>query len=163
MATVAEISSLFEGRKYDVCKWNKSGAWTGSWMRRTEPAVGPHIWEEVPHRQVLRATNAVDRTESSGRQEEAQVADQDQLRVLGIKEGAFGIEVVDASHEAVALAPAAALGLALVTVMTGVVARQVDRPGEDLTNNNVEQRPQGHVFRVLVETLHSRAYVLRKI
>lgn len=112
-------------------------------FRLTEPVVHPEIGNEVPDEHVGPAEGVAEVDEGSGSQANAQVAQQDQLGVLGLVQGAAGVVVVNAGEEAVLLALAATLTLALVVVVAGDVGQEVVGPADELLADQVNQGDDG--------------------
>jgi hypothetical protein len=82
---------------------------------------------------------------------DANVAQDDELGLLVLEDGTAGIEVVDATTEAVALALAAALTLALVEVVAGDVGHEVVGPADQLLPDEHEEGDDGGLLGELGE------------
>ena len=124
---------------------------------RTEPVVHPQIRDEVPHEHVGEAVGAAEHGQDGDGDGQAQVAEEDELGILGLEERAGRAEVVDAGSEAVLHALAAALGLALVVVVARDVAEEVHGPAEQLLGERVDDGGDGRLLGQLVQLVGQAA------
>ena len=104
----------------------------------TEPVVNPQVWQEVPDEHVRPPEVLSKNVQSATGNQKTQVAEKDQLGILGLVQRAAGVEVVDTAAEAVLLALSTTLSLVLVIVVPGDVGKQVDGPATDLLIEEVE-------------------------
>lgn len=111
--------------------------------------VDPEVRNEVPDEEVGPAEVVAEIDEDGGSDGDAEVAEEDQLGILSLVEGAAGVEVVDAVEKAVLLALAAALALALVVVVAGNVGQEVVGPADELLGNEHEQGDDGGLLAEL--------------
>ena len=125
--------------------------------RLTKPVVHPEVRDEVPDEQVGEAVVLANVPESSSDDGQTDIAGKDQVLVLLLVQGAGGVEVVDATEEAVLLALALALGLPLVEVVAGNVADEVQRPTGELLSNGVDERSDGGLLGQLIELVDQLA------
>ncbi len=103
--------------------------------------VDPEVRNEVPHEEVGPAKVVAQIDEDGHGDGDADVAQDNQLGILGLVERAARVEVVDAGEPAVLLALAPALGLALVVVVAGDVGHKVVGPADQLL---ADEHDQGH-------------------
>lgn len=120
--------------------------------------VHPQIREEVPHEHVGEAIGAAEVGQDGDRDGNTNVAQEDELRVLGLVQWAPRAEVVDATEVAVLLALAASLLLALVVVMASDVGKQVHGPSEGLLADRVKEGGDGRLLGQLVELMDHPAH-----
>lgn len=97
--------------------------------------VDPEVRDEVPDEHVVPAKVGSEEVESSAGENEADVAQDNELGILCLVEGAAGVEMVDSTAEAVLLALAAALTLALMVVVASDIGEKVVGPANDLLGN----------------------------
>lgn len=132
-------------------------------VRLTEPVVDPEVRDAVPDGQVEPAKGAAEVIEGAEGDDQANVADEDVLGILGLVQRAGRVEVVDAASEAVVLALATALTLALVEVVAGDVGEQVVGPADKLLHDQHEESVGGRLLgqlRQLVDHLADASGVL---
>lgn len=116
--------------------------------------INPQIREEVPDEHVGSAERAGHPDERGDGESNANIAQDDELRVLGLVERAGGVEVVDTGGVPVLLPLAAALLLVLVVVVSRHVGEEVQPPPRQLLANQVEQSSNGGLLGQLVELVH---------
>ena len=124
----------------------------------TEPVVDPQIGEEVPHRHVRPAESLSEEEEGRGGDGNADVAHHDQPGVAVLIQRAAGVEVVYAAAEAVPLALATTLALALVEVVARHVGEEVVGPADDLLADEVDEGGNGRLLGQLVELVNETAH-----
>lgn len=127
-----------------------------------EPVVDPDVGEEVPDEEVLEAEVLVDEVKGSAGQSETDVRQEDQLLVLALVQRTGGVEVVDTTEPAVALALTLALGLLVVVDVAGDVGDKVQRPAEELLKDHMGSGSDGsllHQLRELVDSMADSASV----
>lgn len=105
--------------------------------------VHPQVREEVPHEHVGEAIRAAEDGQDGDGDGQTEVAEEDELGVLGLEERAVRAEVVDAGEVPILLPLAAPLGLALVVVMAGHVPAEVHGPAEQLLAERVDEGGDG--------------------
>lgn len=119
--------------------------------------VHPQIWEEVPHEHVGEAIRAAEEGQDGDGDGQADVAEEDQLRILGLEERAGRAEMVDAGEIPIRLPLAAPLRLSLVEVVAGHVEEEVHGPAEELLGDRVEERGNGRLLGQLVHLVDQTA------
>lgn len=132
-------------------------------LRLTEPVVDPKVWDAVPDGHVVPAKGAAEVVEGAEGEDQANVADEDVLGVLGLVQRAGRVKVVDTAAQAVVLALATALTLALVEVVAGDVGEQVVGPADELLHDQHEESVGGRLLgqlRQLVDHLADASGVL---
>lgn len=122
-----------------------------------EPVVYPEVRNAVPDKKVEPAIGRSDVVEEASRQEETEIAQDDQLGILGLIQGARGVEVIDTTEVAVPLALAAPLGLALVVVVAGDIGQEVHGPSEQLLENEVGRGQDGGLLHQFAELMSGTA------
>ena len=113
--------------------------------------VHPQIREEVPHEHVVEAVGTAEDGQDGDGYGQADIAEQDQLGILGFVERAVRAEVVDPAKVAICLALAATLRLALVVVVARHVEEEVHGPAEQLLANGVDEGGDRCLLRQLVQ------------
>ena len=116
-----------------------------------QPVVHPQVRDTVPDEQVEPAELGADGVQEGTSEEETQVTQGNQLGVLGLVQGAGGVEVVDTAEPSVGLALAAALGLLGVVVVASNVGDQVHGPAEQLLEEQVGGSQDGGVLHELTD------------
>ena len=114
-----------------------------------EPVVDPEVGDEVPDSHVGPAKGVAEVEETSGSQGDTNVAVDDELGVLGVEDGALGVEVVDTTAETVLLALTTALALAAVEVVASDVGNEVLGPTDELLAEEVDQSEDGSLLSEL--------------
>lgn len=121
--------------------------------------IHPEIRGEIPYGQIRPAIPLADQDQHGRDDGQPEIAEQDQLRILGFVQRARWVEVVDAVEEAVRLALAATLALALVVVVAGDVAQQIARPTAQLLLEEIHEGHDGRVLRQLGQLVRESADV----
>lgn len=118
-----------------------------------QPVVHPEIRDTIPHKKVHPAVLGAEQVQNSSGNGETNVTQENELRVFSLVQGARRVEVVDTGEEAVLLALAAALGLALVVVVSSNVAEQVHGPAKQLLAKRVNGSSQRSLLHQLVQVV----------
>lgn len=126
-------------------------------MKRTQPVVHPEIRDKVPDGHVGPAESVAEVGEGTEGEDEAKVAEEDELGVLVVIQRAAGIEVVNTTAVAVLLALATALTLTLVEVVAGDIAHEVAGPADELLADEVKQGGDGSLLGELAQLVHHLA------
>ena len=111
--------------------------------------VDPEIRNEVPHEQVGPAEVVAEVDESGDGNGETDVAQHDQLSILGLVERTAWVKVVDTVEETVLLALSATLELALVVVMASDIGQEVVGPANQLLTKKHDQGYNGGLLAEL--------------
>jgi hypothetical protein len=119
--------------------------------------VHPQVGGEVPHEHVVEAVGAAEDGEHSDGDGQTDVAEEDELGVLGLEERAGRAEVVDAGEVAILLALATALGLALVVVVAGDVEEEVHGPAHELLAEGMDEGGNGRLLGQLRQLVSQAA------
>ena len=114
-----------------------------------KPVVDPEVGEDVPDEQVVEAVGLADDSESSDSKTDTEIREQDEVLVALLVQGAGGVEVVDTAKDAILLALALTLDLAVVVVVAGDVRDEVHGPSTELLDDGVEQGVDGGLFSQL--------------
>ena len=122
-----------------------------------EPVVDPEVGRDVPDGEGGGAVGVREGGEGGEREADAEVAEEDEVFVLALEEGARGEEVVDAGPPAVLLAEAFALGLAVVAVVACHVGEQVGGPAAELLLDEVDERRERGLLDELVQLVREPA------
>lgn len=109
----------------------------------TEPVVNPEVGNKVPDGHVVETELLDEEVQSSGHQTNTNIAEDDELSILVLVQRAAGVEVVDTTTEAVLLALAATLTLALVVVVAGNVGEEVVGPADELLEDEHKKSESG--------------------
>lgn len=109
----------------------------------TKPVVDPEVGQEVPDEHVVPAKGVDKVAEPSGSQADTNIAENDEPGVLVFVQGAGRVEVADTAAEAIVLALATALTLALVVVVASDVGQEVVGPADELLADEHEQGVDG--------------------
>jgi len=117
----------------------------------TKPVVYPEVRDEVPDRHVGPAKSLTEIDEGGDGQSEAEVAQEDELGILAVIQRASGVEMVDATAQAVLLVLATALALALVEVVARDVGEEVVGPTHELLDDEHQEGVGGRLFCQLGE------------
>jgi hypothetical protein len=88
---------------------------------------------------------------------ETQVTQGNQLRILSLIQRAGGVEMVDTTEVAIALALSAALGLAFVVVVAGDVGEKIHGPSEQLLKEEVGDGGDGGLLHQLIQIVDGLA------
>ncbi len=113
--------------------------------------VHPEIGNEVPDEHIIPAVGLAEVDKGTDDDGKAQIAEQDQLGILGVIERASWVEMVNATEESVPLALAPALTLTLMVVVSGDVGQEVVGPAAQLLS---EQDEKGDDRGLLAELRH---------
>lgn len=111
-----------------------------------EPVVNPEVGNKVPDGHVVETELLDEEVQSSGHQTDTNIAEDDELSVTVLIQRAAGVEVVDTTAEAVVLALAATLTLALVVVVAGNVGDEVVGPADELLEDEHEKSESGSLL-----------------
>ena len=112
--------------------------------------IDPKIWGEIPHEQIGETVILSDGIEDAASDEETNIAQEDQLRILCLIQRATRIEMIDATSKAIVLANSTPLALDLVLVVACDVGEQVHRPAKELLANEVNCGGNGCLLGELV-------------
>lgn len=115
-------------------------------QRLTEPVVDPEVGKEVPHEHVGPSECLGEVDESSSSNSDADVAQDDELCIPVLVQGASRVEVVNTTAETVALALATALALTLVVVVASDVGDQVVGPADQLLEDKHDEGESGSLL-----------------
>ena len=113
--------------------------------------VDPEVGNEVPDGHVSPAKGLAEVEEGSSDDGETDVAQQDKLGVLVLIQRAARVKVVDATSQAILLALATALTLALVEVVAGSVGDEVHGPTNELLSDKHDEAVDGGLLSQLAE------------
>jgi hypothetical protein len=116
------------------------------WMLLTEPVVDPKVWHKVPNKHVVRAKGLAQVNKRTDRDGQTNVAQHNEFGVLGFKERASRVEVVDTVEETVLLALASTFSLALMEVVASNVGHKVVGPTNQLLADEMKQSHDGSLF-----------------
>jgi hypothetical protein len=94
----------------------------------TEPVVNPEIWNEVPNEEVGPSELLDDDCEDADGDGNTNVAQNDELGILGLIQRRAWIEMVDASEVSVFLSLTTTLSLLLMVVMSGNIGSKIQPP-----------------------------------
>lgn len=119
--------------------------------------VHPQVGKEVPDEHVGEAVGSGEEDQGSDGDTNTEVAEENELGILALKQGAGGVEVVDTGEVAVLLSLAAALNLALVEVVAGSVGEDIHGPAEELLEDRVDQSGNWGLLGQLVELMNRTA------
>jgi hypothetical protein len=108
-----------------------------------EPVVNPEVGNKVPDGHVVETELLDEEVQSSGHQTNTNIAEDDELSILVLVQRAAGVEVVDTTTEAVLLALAATLTLALMVVVAGNVGEEVVGPADELLEDEHKKSESG--------------------
>ena len=125
--------------------------------------VHPKVGNTVPHEEVHPSIGGADIVEDRAGHEKAQVAEDNELGILGLVQRAGRVEVVDTTAPAVLLALTTTLGLLLVVVVTGDVGKKIEDPAEQLLADHVggsRNRSLLHELAELVDGLADAGGIL---
>lgn len=99
--------------------------------------IDPEIRHTVPYKQIEPAIGLSEIVESRADKTQSQITQENELSVLGLVQGAAGVEVVDTAKVTVGLALATAFDLTRVVVVAGNVGEQIHGPAEKLLQDHV--------------------------
>lgn len=116
-----------------------------------EPVVNPEVGNKVPDGHVVETELLNEEVQSSGHQTDTNIAEDDELSVTVLVQRAAGIEVVNTTAEAVMLALAATLTLALVVVVAGNIGDEVVGPANELLKDEHEKSESGGLLSKMSE------------
>lgn len=119
--------------------------------------VDPQIRKSVPDGKVGPAKFLSEEEQTSERKTETDIRHHNEPSITGLVQRAGGIEVVDATAEAVSLALAASLALSLVVVVTGDVGEEVVGPADELLSEEVDEGVDGSLLGQLGELVGEAA------
>lgn len=128
------------------------GFW-GEGKLLTEPVVNPEIRGDVPDEEVGPAEVLANLIQSSADNEQTQITQHNEVRVLGIIQRAARVEVVDTTEETILVALAAAVALTLMLVVTGDVGQEVCGPATELLIEQVERSGQRSLLSQLIQLM----------
>jgi hypothetical protein len=131
--------------------------------RLTQPVVHPKIWSEIPQEQVGEAMTLTDRVEDAACDQETQVTQDNQLRILCFVQGTAGIEMVDTASNAVVLANTTALTLNLVLVVAGDIGEEVHWPTKELLADEMNCCGEGGLLSKLIQLVKQVASARAKL
>jgi hypothetical protein len=113
--------------------------------------VNPEVGNKVPDGHVVETELLDEEVQSSGHQTNTDIAHDDELSILVLVQRAAGVEVVDTTAEAVLLALATTLTLALVVVVAGNVGEKVVGPADELLEDEHKQGESGGLLSKMGE------------
>jgi hypothetical protein len=119
--------------------------------------VHPEVGCKVPNEEVGPAEVLADLIQSSSDNQQSQIAQGNQVSVLGIIERAARVEVVDTAKETIFVTIAPPVALTLMLVVAGDVGEQVCRPAAELLVEKVESGGNGCLLGQLVELVNHLA------
>lgn len=131
MATVGKVSINLQNLK---CR------------KLTEPVVNPEVGNKVPDEHVGEAESLAQVDEGSGSDTDTNVAQNNELGIAVLVQGASGVEVVNTTSIAVVLALATALTLTLMVVVASDVGHEVVGPSDNLLENKHEESEDGSLL-----------------
>jgi hypothetical protein len=108
--------------------------------------VDPEIGDKVPDEHVGEAKGGAEVVESGGGENQTNVAEDNELGILGLIERAAGVEVVDAAIIAILLTLATSLTLTLVVVVASDVGEEVVGPSDELLGNEHGESKGGSIL-----------------
>lgn len=111
-----------------------------------KPVVNPEVREEVPDEHVGETKLPGEEGETSGGQDDANVAHNDELCIPVLVKRTARIEMVDTTTEAVSLALSTALTLTLVVIMASDVSEKVVGPSNELLADEHHEAEDGCLF-----------------
>lgn len=118
-----------------------------------QPVVYPEVRNTVPHKQVHPAVLGADQVQNRSGDGKTEVAQSDELSILGLVQRARRVEVVDTAKVTVLLALSTSLWLALVVVVASNVGEKVHGPAEQLLQNHVDGSCNGSLLHQLVQLI----------
>lgn len=113
--------------------------------------VNPEVGNKVPDGHVVETELLDEEVQSSGHQTDTNIAQDDELSVTVLVQRAARVEVVDTTAEAVMLALAATLALALVVVVAGNVGEEVVGPANKLLEDEHKKSESGGLLSKMSE------------
>lgn len=116
-----------------------------------EPVVNPEVGNKVPDGHVVETELLDEEVQSSAHQTDTDIAQDDELSIIVLVQRAAGIKVVDTTAEAVMLALAATLTLALVVVVASNVSEEVVGPANELLEDEHEESESGCLLSEMSE------------
>lgn len=119
--------------------------------------VNPEVWGEVPDEHVEPSEFASKGVQDGSDDQQAEIAEQDQLGVLGLVQWAVGVEMIDAAEETVTLALSASLALTFMEVMAGNIGEKVHGPSKELLENHVDDGMDGSLLGEFIELVDQAA------
>lgn len=119
--------------------------------------VHPEIRQDVPDQEVGPAEVLADLVKGSSNDEQTEVTQENEVRVLGIVQWAARIEMVDATEESIFVPLAATVALTLVLVVTSDVGQQVHGPAAKLLVEEVESGGQRRLLGQFVQLMNHLA------
>lgn len=128
-----------------------------NWKFLTEPVIDPKVWHEVPNKHVAGAKGLGQIDERTDRDGQTQITQHNQFGILGLKERARRVEVVDTTDKSVLLALAPALSLALVEVVASDISHEVVGPTNQLLAYKVNEGHDGCFFAKLAKLVDHSA------
>ena len=117
----------------------------------TEPVVDPQIRKDIPDQEVGPAESAANEVKRRANETKTEIAEQNQMRILGIVDRAARIEVVDTAEETILRAVTTSVTLSAVLVVAGNVGQEVSWPATELLVDQVESSSQRSLFGQLVQ------------
>ena len=103
----------------------------------TQPVVHPKVWNNIPNKYTGETIRLTDQGENTQGDEQTEIAEQNQVRILGFIQRAPGIEMVDTTSNSITFAFATAFTLRLMVVVTCDVEEQICRPPTKLLGNQI--------------------------
>ena len=113
--------------------------------------VHPEVRKEIPDEHVLESVGLAKSNQDGHGDGEAKITQKDELCVLGFIQRACGVEVVDASKEAIDPALSTTLKLTLMIIVASNVTKQIHGPSENLLANRVKKGSDWSFFGQLIE------------
>lgn len=116
----------------------KGGLVGGRRGRHTKPVVNPQIRHKVPNKHIRRPKRLRHPHQRRNSDSNAQIAQQNEFRVLSLIERARGVEMVDSSRIPILLPLPSSLLLVLMVIMSRHVGEEVQPPPRELLADEVQ-------------------------
>lgn len=119
--------------------------------------VDPEIGCNIPDKEVGHPICLADPVQGAEGEQETEIAEQDQISILGLVQRALGVEVIDTASPAVTLAFSASFALRLVVVVAGDVEEEICGPPSELLDKQGIDGDDGGLFGEFLDLVNKVA------
>lgn len=119
-----------------------------------QPVIYPQVWSEIPNSHVGESVSPGEEGENGDGDGKTEITQKNEFGILGFKQRARWVEVVDTSRIAVLLSYSSSLRLLLVMIMTSDIGDQIQRPAEKLLSNGMDDGSDWSLLSQLVNLVN---------
>lgn len=122
-------------------------------IRLTQPVIDPKIRDAVPDEQVEPAKVMTNGVQNGTNDQKTEIAQQDELGILGLVQRAVHVEVVDTSEPAILLPLATTFTLIFMLIMTSDIGDEIQGPTGKLLANQVQKTDDWRLLGQFVQLM----------